>query len=78
MRFKVKVERGFKGAGRDFEFGNTHDSVRLGIKDDDVLRWYRAGFVDIDGYPVGPAAMPGKTEIAVENISVKKAVSAAQ
>lgn len=78
MRFKVKIESGFKGAGRDFEFGNAHDSVRLGIKDDDVLRWYRAGFVDIEGYPVGPAAMPGKTEIAVENVSVKKAVSAAQ
>ncbi|HTF86293.1 MAG TPA: hypothetical protein VL987_17040 [Cellvibrio sp.] len=78
MRFKVKADGGFKGAGRDFEFGNTHDSVRLSIRDDDVLRWYRAGFVDIEGYPVGPAAMPGKTEIAVENVSVTKAVSSAQ
>lgn len=78
MRFKVKVEGGFKGAGRDFEHGNTHDSVRLNIRDDDVLRWYRSGFVDIEGYPVGPVSEPGKTEIAVENVSVKKLVSSAQ
>lgn len=78
MRFKVKVGDGFKGANREFEFGNTHDSVRLGIRDDDVLRWYRAGFVDIEGYPVGPAMQPGKTEIAVNGVAVKRAISSAQ
>lgn len=76
MRFKVKIAGGFRAVGRDFEFGNTHDSVRLGIKDDDVLRWYRNGFVDIEGYPVGPAAQPGKTEVAVENVTIKKTVRA--
>lgn len=74
MRFKVKIAGGFRAVGRDFEFGNTHDSVRLGIKDDDVLRWYRVGFVDIEGYPVGPSSEPGKTEIAVDKLSVKKKV----
>lgn len=78
MRFKIKVESGFKSAGHDFEFGNTHDSIRLGIKDDDVLRWYRAGFVDIEGYPVGPGSSPGHTEIAVDKLSVKDLVSSAQ
>lgn len=72
MRFKVKAD--FKGAGRDFEVGNTHESQRVGATDDCVLRWYRAGWVDIEGYPVGPAAEPNHTEIAVDNLSVKKVV----
>lgn len=76
MRFKVKED--FKSSGRQFEAGNTHESERLDIRDDDVLRWYRAGFVDIEGYPVGPASRPGHTEIAVQNIKINKIISSAQ
>lgn len=77
MRFKVKVQGGFKGAGHVFEHGNTHDSVRLGISESDVLRWYRCGFVDIEGYPVGPESEPGKTEIAVDNLKINKVIGSA-
>ena len=77
MRFKVKIAGGFRAVGRDFASGKTNDSVRLGITDDYVLRWYRVGFGDLEGDPVGPSSEPGKTEIAVDKLSVKKKVFSA-
>jgi len=76
VRFKVKFE--FKGCGHQFEVGNTHNSVLLDIREDDVKRWYRAGWVDIEGYPIGPSARPEHTEIAVQKLKVSKAITAVQ
>ena len=72
MKFTVKNE--FKAVGQTFEVGNTHDSeIRDDISDSDVCRWYRAGFVEIEGVEPGPDLDPNHTELAVD--SVKMAMS---
>lgn len=71
MKFKVKVEGGFKSPYGAFENGNFHDSAVLGIPEADVERWYRAGFVDILGRDPGPEARPGHTEVAPDKLSIK-------
>lgn len=61
---KFKVLHDFKSF-MPFEAGNSHDSVKLGIPDADVERWYRNGFVQIEGKDPAPALDPKRTEIAV-------------
>lgn len=61
---KFTVLHDFK-AFMPFEAGNSHDSEKLGIPGADVERWYRNGFVQIDGKDPAPALDPKRTEIAV-------------
>lgn len=68
MIFKVKTH--FKSGRFSFEPNNTHDSEILGIADDHVERWYRAGFVDIEGRTPSPDLNPNHTELAASNIGV--------
>lgn len=63
---KFKVLHDFK-AFMAFEAGNSHDSAKLGIPDSDVERWYRNGFVQIEGKDPAPALDPKRTEIAVHS-----------
>lgn len=49
-----------------FEAGNSHDSEKLGILEADVERWYRNGFVQIEGRDPAPALDPKRTEIVVK------------
>lgn len=64
MKFKVKNE--FKSGYRSFEEGNNHDSGKMpDVSDEDVQRWYRAGFVDIEGEEPGPDLNPQRVELVV-------------
>ena len=73
MRFTVKNE--FKAVGQTFEPGNNHDStIRDDISDEDVMRWYRAGFVEVEGEAPGPDLNPNHTELAVDNINLGHSV----
>lgn len=66
MKFTVKNE--FKSGYRTFEVGNSHDSSKMpDITEEDVQRWYRAGFVDIEGKEPGPEPNPQRVELVVQN-----------
>lgn len=64
MKFKVKNE--FRSGRRTFEVENNHDTSRMAdVSEDDVRRWYRAGFVDIEGEEPGPDLNPNRVELVV-------------
>lgn len=66
MKFKVKNE--FRSGRRTFEVENNHDTSRMAdVSDEDVQRWYRAGFVDIEGEEPGPDPNPQRVELVVQN-----------
>lgn len=63
---KFKVLHDFKANGL-FEAGNSHDSEKLGVDVETVERWYRQGWVQIDGYETAPDIDPKRTELAVKS-----------
>lgn len=68
MKFKVKNE--FRGGRRTFETGNSHDSAKMAdVSEEDVNRWYRAGFVDIEGQEPGPDLNPNRVELVVQGVN---------
>lgn len=68
MKFTVLTE--FKGADRTFEEGNSHSTEALGIPEQSVERWYRQGWVQIDGMTPAPELDPNRTELEVQNASI--------
>ena len=75
MIFTVKIQGGFRACTRIFEEGNRHNSIVLGISDEDVMRWYKAGFIDVEGLEIGPLSIPGAVEIDVEDINLRNNMS---
>lgn len=69
MKFTVLTD--FKAKGFQFETGNSHDSQKLGVEDERVERWYRAGFVQIEGRDPAPAPNPNHVELAPAGMKSK-------
>ena len=68
MKFTVKNE--FKAKAQTCEVGNTHDSEkREDISTDDIMRWYRAGWVEVEGEAPAPDLNPQRSELVVQNTS---------
>lgn len=67
MKFTVKHE--FKHGYDTFEVDNKHDSDNFeGMSDEDVMVFYNAGWVDIEGKEPGPDPKPVGAELNVQNI----------
>lgn len=67
MKFTMKKD--FRASGRIFEAGNTYTAEKQGLDPADVMRWYRCGIVDVDGYP-SIDSVPGAQEVRPAGISV--------
>jgi hypothetical protein len=66
MKFTVKHQ--FKAKARTWEVGNIHNTDNFPeIDESDVERWYKAGFVDIEGREAGPEPSPNR--VVVEAVS---------
>lgn len=65
MKFKVLNE--FKHGFTTFEAGNSHDSEVLGITDDLVNVFHRAGWVELDGEESN-SLNPSHQEVIADNV----------
>jgi len=53
VKFTPKEDIKGKG-GRLFEAGNSYDSEKHGLDDATIVRWYTAGWTEIDGKDPAP------------------------
>jgi len=65
MKFKVISK--FRHGYTTFEAGNSHDSEQLGMSDELVDVFHRAGWVSIDGREDN-AVNPGHVEVIPDNV----------
>lgn len=62
MKFTAKEL--FRSKGLTFEEGNRYDSANYGlIADEDVERWYSAGWCEVEGRDPAPARRPGAVTV---------------
>lgn len=62
MKFTPKED--IKGkAGKLFEEGNTYDSEKQGLDDETIERWYRNGWLEIEGRDPSPERNMGGVKI---------------
>lgn len=62
MKFTTLCD--FRAAGRSYEAGNTHDSQRLALADEQVERWHARGWVQIEGRSANERRAPIRLEAA--------------
>ena len=68
MKFTVIAD--FQSSGMQFEVGNNHTLEKLarqGVTEDDIWRWYRQGWIQIDGQDPAPPLDPKRTELVINN-----------
>lgn len=57
----------FRSGRNVFEAGNTYDSTKYGLTENDVDRFYNAGWTEVEGRDPAPPRQPGAQAITVEN-----------
>lgn len=65
MRFTTKEE--IRSKGKILEAGNTFDAEVQGFTKEDVMRWYAAGFCEVEGLEPAPERNPQGQVVRPEN-----------
>lgn len=51
-----------------FEGGNTYNSERYGLTDDDLAAAHNHGWIQVEGWPDAPERQPGAAKLKVDGV----------
>lgn len=69
MRFTANED--FQAKGHQFEAENGYTAERYGLTEDDLKRYWGAGWCEVEGWDKAPERKPGAQTIKVDTLKVK-------